>query len=258
MDEEANGWQRLTDRERGYAALLGVLLLVGACALVVNPPNHLVAISGCTPAGRVNCVVSTDGDLGTFATAFAAFGVAALLIALLGIRFTKFSAGGLSVETNFESKAAGLPKAGLQAEVSAEPEKHLESVQIEESHSLAQRPFSELSSQALNSLRDARYAESDYLFLTHILGDPEHKGQQFRAALFVVGHKREVTPDTVSGATMFLGKSWRSRTFEASWSDEGQLGLVVEGFGSFLVVCEVRLKTGERVVVQDYVVGPKK
>jgi|SRR5450631_1403898 hypothetical protein len=113
--------------------------------------------------------------------------------------------------------------------------------------------FKDVNSTELNRIRTEVYATQRGIFLAHLLGEPKSSRQAYRVAIFVVGHKRPITPETVEGATIFLGAAWGSQKFEATWSNDGRLGVVVEAFGPFLALGEVRLTTGERVLARHYV-----
>ena len=259
-DSEGNHRAYLNSPERWAAGIFGAVLLGAAAWAIMDPPARVVALTSCTPSKAASCTVSTDGDLSAFASAIAAFGVAALLVALLGVRFSKVSAAGVSMEGKFDDVAAGMeqvpaPAAGDSgtaegAEATAQP---AESVKDDVSEESVPRSFKDLSGTDLNRLRRQVYDNQRGIFLAHVLGTPKSPRQAYRVAIFVVGHKRPITPEAVEGATIFLGEAWGSQKFEASWSNEGRLGVVVEAFGPFLAVGEVRLTTGERVVARHYV-----
>lgn len=211
-------------------------------------------------AGRSVAPSRLTGDLAAFASAIAALGVAALLVALLGVRFSKVSAAGVSMEGKFDDVAAGMrqvtaPAAGDSGvpETAGATAQPTGSVKEDGSEEPAQLPFQDLSGTELNRLRRQVYDNQRGIFLAHLLGAPKSPGQAYRVAIFVVGHKRPITPEAVEGATIFLGEAWGSQKFEASWSNDGRLGVVVEAFGPFLALGEVRLTTGERVVAHHYV-----
>lgn len=249
----------LRSRERWAAGIAGALLLAAAAWAVADPPVRVVALAGCTPDRVVTCTVSVDGDLATFAGALAALGVAAILVAVLGIRFSKVSAGGVTVESNFDDATAGMtqvsaPKAGVPGAPDRAPTTtSLNVPEDADSSDKEQLSFQHLKSAELNRIRNGVYDSQRGVFMAHLLGEPKISGQAYRVAIFVVGHRRPITQETVEGATIFLGEAWGSRKFEAAWSNDGRLGVIVEAFGPFLAIGEVRLITGERVRVRHYV-----
>ena len=235
--------------------------MVGAW-IVVAPPDHATVIPGCTPSSTVTCVASVDGDLTAFATAVVASGVVALLAALLGIRFSKVTAGGVSVESDaFKELAAGLPVAVPGQGPTPESPEATPSDSAELREAIAQGdaavntpPFESLTPTQLNDLRTAVYARHDGVFLAHVLSETTAPGQEYRVALFLVRHRRSTSNDPIVGATFFLGESWRSRSFPAHEGRDHRWGIVVEAFGAgFLALCEVRFASGRRIVIDHYV-----
>jgi hypothetical protein len=190
-----------------------------------------------------------DGDFGTFAAVLVAAAAIAILVALLGLRFTRIKAGGIELE----QLAKGLTETSPEdpratEEVPAAPAD--ETLVREE----PPRPMYEQSAEELNAERSAIYRRNHGYFLSHVLGRSERPGQPYRTAIFLVGHRTPVNRETVERATFFLGERWGSRPVEGSWSDRGDLGIVTDAFGPFLVVCEVTLKkTGERFRIDHYV-----
>lgn len=263
-DDNAKDRRYLTRDERVAAAVFGVALFVLAGWMVIAPPDRFTAIAGCTPSSSIDCVVAIDGDVATFATAIAALGAAALLVALLGIRFSKFSAGGVSAEgPNFEETYAGLPTfpTGSPAALPAPEEESGEAADrraVEELIRYTEEAprvprFKDLGPNELNGLRDEIYDRQHRVFLSQALGETNTRGQEYRVALFLVGHKKQIDRTEIRGARMFLGPSWGSRTFEAAWDRHGRLGIVVEAFGTFLVLCEVEFTSGDRILLHHYV-----
>jgi hypothetical protein len=246
---------RLTRRERWLAAAAGLALLALATALELAAPSREVVIDGCTPSPGVSCTAHVDGDFGTFAAVLVAAGGLALLIGLLGIRFTTIRTGGVEL-SGFDERAKGLAEAAPEdrsaGDGSEEPGATGDTL---EALRAAARPMSEQSPDELNAERSAIYARNHGLFLSHVVAPSSGSAQRWRTAIFVVGHGRtRVTRDTVESAWFFLGERWGSRPVRASWSDEGELGIRTEAYGPFLVVCEVTLKkTGERVRIDHYV-----
>lgn len=91
-EAEAN---RLSPLERVLALLLCIVAGVGAWQLLVAPPKMSQASSSCMSA---SCVVQVSAIDQTAVLALIAVAAAAGLIAVLGVRFTKLSAGGASLE----------------------------------------------------------------------------------------------------------------------------------------------------------------
>ena len=104
--------QYLTTQERLIAAGIGAVLIVLARALVFMPPDRTQAIDGCNPTGDTECTVDVDGDINVFAGVLAALGGAALLVGLLGIRFSSIEAGGVKLGgQSFDEATKGLAPA---------------------------------------------------------------------------------------------------------------------------------------------------
>jgi hypothetical protein len=225
------------------------VLLLAAVWLVVWSPDRTVVIDGCTPSDDVQCTATVDGDFGTFAAVLVAAAAIAILVALLGLRFTRIKAGGIELEQIAKGLKETSPEnPGAADEVpDAPPDRAL--IRHE-----AEKPMAEQSADELNAERSEIYRRNHGYFLSHVLGRSTRPGQQYRTAIFLVGHRTPVNRDTVEKATFFLGEKWGSRPVEGSWSDRGDLGIVTEAYGPFLVVCEVTLKkTGERFRIDHYV-----
>jgi hypothetical protein len=213
-------------------------------------------IDGCTPSPDVACTAHVDGDFGTFAAVLVAAGAIALLVGLLGIRFTRLKTGGIELG-GFDERTKGLTETAPEDRSAGDDTDETEpgAGQTLESLRADARPMPEQSAEELNAERSAIYARNHGLFLSHVVGPPSGSGQRWRTAIFVVGHGRtKVNRETVESAWFFLGERWGSRPVQASWSEEGELGIRTEAYGPFLVVCEVTLrKTGERVRIEHYV-----
>ncbi len=94
----------LSPWERGAAGVIGLGTGLLALLAAIDPPQvHRVAdLKGCSTAAQ--CVVSVDADTSTIVVALIALSAAAaLLIALLGVRFTKISAAGATLEGTYVS-----------------------------------------------------------------------------------------------------------------------------------------------------------
>ncbi|MEV7132140.1 hypothetical protein AB0N24_04545 [Arthrobacter sp. NPDC093128] len=252
--------------ERVVAANIAFLLIAAAGWLIFKPPPHVVALTSCTPSSTVMCSVVADSDVTAFATALATLGVFASLVAILGIRFSKVSVGTMSAEKaaeqvigdGFDEISHKMMDIGEHAPRPVEPApKPPGSPPMVDLSDLQNLPaFADLDGQTLEAVRVEIYRRRHGLFLTHLLSAPKRPGH-FRAAIFVVRHPNPATPseppETIEGATMFLGGKWGLRKFDATWSDDGRLGVVVEAHGPFLILCEVRLTSGKRVFIPHYV-----
>jgi len=244
----------LTRAERGVAFAVGLLLLGASAWAILDPPDRVVAISGCTPSAVGDCTAATDADLTTLATTLALLGVIVLLVALLGLRFSKISAAGVTLERNWERVTAGLEPVPASADSVHDRSAGSAVPSSADSGDGAPVPeFERLGAEQLNRRRDAIYKEHRQIFLGHLLAPASSSSQKYQVAIFVVGHKYPITPETVEGATLFLGEKWGSRKLEAAWTDEGRLGVVVEAYGPFLALAEVRLRTGGPVTLSHYV-----
>lgn len=92
----------LTWWERSAAAVVALGVGVLAYAAEVHPPTITKAAnsSACTTESAKACVVSVSSDTSTLVVALVAFAAVAALIAILGIRFTKVTAAGASLESD--------------------------------------------------------------------------------------------------------------------------------------------------------------
>jgi hypothetical protein len=262
----------LSRGERVTAGLVGVGLLGAAVALVVAPPQHRVALGQC-PRARVGCIVSVDGDLTTFAAVLAAFGAAAFLIALLGIRFNRVKVAG--TEFGYERATAGLPHAAPAADAevnaAAPPEKGPTAddspkevpVQVTVQDGLGERlhlvpvpitqltsPMRDVDATFLRDYQSARKVSQHSVFLTHILGPATQAGQKYSVAIRVTPHREATLP--VKSAAFYLGKSWGNRVFEGRPGLDGRLGIATEAYGAFLALCEVEFADGSRILLDHY------
>jgi hypothetical protein len=87
----------LSAPERALAAIIGVGFSVAAYFALAQPPKVLHA-SPNTGCKATECTVSVATDTQTLVVALAALAGAALLIALLGVRFTKVTAGSVTLD----------------------------------------------------------------------------------------------------------------------------------------------------------------
>jgi hypothetical protein len=247
----------LTATERWLAGVIGSLLAGTAIYLMLDPPSRQVALSGCSVGNAVGCVVSVDGDFSVFAGVLAALGGAGLVVGLLGVRFTSFKAGGFELsQERRELATRGLTEAD-QADRDQASGQTASSSPVEHVSEVAPLALTaampETDPVTLDQYRDGIYARQHGIFLAHLLSPATRPNQRYRAAIFVVGHKTPIKRDMVRSATMYFGPAWGSKVFQASWSDDGRLGVVTEAHGPFLVLCEVTLTDGARVLLHHYV-----
>lgn len=80
-----------------------------ALNIVLAPPSRRVAL-GRSPSAAAGCTVSVDSDLTTFAAVVVAVGAAAVLLALLGIRFNRVKSLELSSAMKERPKAWHEPR----------------------------------------------------------------------------------------------------------------------------------------------------
>ncbi|HEX5610198.1 MAG TPA: hypothetical protein VFX45_08915 [Solirubrobacterales bacterium] len=109
---------RLTPRERRGAAGVGVVVWVLAGLLLFFPPEVKEAGGeGCSSSGHECGVVEVSADTETVSVVLVGLGGVALAVALLGIRFTKLSAGGVAVEGTVAEVSAksGRLKKGVKS-----------------------------------------------------------------------------------------------------------------------------------------------
>jgi hypothetical protein len=114
---------RINRAERFTAGVVGLVLLAVALEIVVAPPQRRVALGQC-PDAAAGCIVSVDSDLTTFAAVLVAVGAAAVLLALLGIRFNRVKVAG--TEFGYEKRLKGWhaprwPPMGRQTDPSPPP-----------------------------------------------------------------------------------------------------------------------------------------
>ncbi len=94
----AAGSTRLSLPERMLAAAVGIVAAVLALLALTDPPNVTQAAPAAACKNVSECTVAVAADTKTLVVALALLSGAALLIALLGIRFTKITAGSVSLE----------------------------------------------------------------------------------------------------------------------------------------------------------------
>ncbi len=261
MVTSPNGERRyLTTKERQIAAGIGAVLIVLALVLVLLPPDRTEAIDGCSPTGDTECTVDVDGDTSVFAGVLAALGGAALLVGLLGVRFSSIEAGGVKLSgQSFDEATKGLaPAEPASAVVAPGPLAHAAEALPTELATAGvpaelPQPIAATDTTALDEYRRRVYDSHRNVFLTHLLAPPTQQGQAFRVAVFLTGHNQAVTPERVASAVMYFGRHWGSQRFSASWGPDGKLGVVTEAYGPFLALCEVTFADGARVLMHHHV-----
>lgn len=266
----------LNSVERAAAGAVAVVLFVISVWIVVNPPDRTEALVGCENVAA-GCLVTVDGDMTTFAAALAAFGAAAGLIALLGVRFTSLKAGG--VELTYEAKTAGLPVAQPQppagdrrpiddqaAGIDERRPRSTDASPLEvELHAglgtelgvvpvaiaTLDSPMNQGQARVLRDYQSARRVSQKGWFLTHILGPAKSPGQKYSVAIKVTPHDQSATGE-VRAARFYLGRAWGHQVFEGSRGADGRFGITTEAYGAFLALCEVEFTTGERILLDHY------
>ncbi len=258
----------LNRAERAVAALSGLGLLGFSLAVAVAPPQRRVALGQCAEAAD-GCIVSVDGDLTAFAAVLAAGGSAALLLALLGVRFNRLKVAG--TEFGYEQETAGLTQAEPAQEGDSDPavpvsdERATADVPVdvqvrqglgERLHAVPvavtvlDRPMQDVDPSFLRDYQSARKVSQQSHFLTHILGPATQPGQKFSVAIRVTPHS-EAAP-AVKSAAFYLGRSWGNRTFVGRRGPDGRFGIATEAYGPFLALCEIEFLDGSRILVDHY------
>lgn len=260
---------RLTPIERLIASVTGVALLGLALTIVVAPPERRVALGQC-PNAAAGCVVTVDNDLTTFAVALTAIGAAAILVALLGVRFNRLTAAG--AELAYEKETAGLPQAAPAADGEVDSSaaaaavqgpkedgpvkvdlreglgKPLGTVPVAVTHLTT--PMREIAPSILRDYQSARKESQHSHFLTHILGPAKHPGQKYSVAIRVSPHRDAKA--RVTSASFYLGRSWGGTIFEGRRGADGRFGIATEAYGPFLALCEVEFDDGSRILLDHY------
>jgi hypothetical protein len=261
---------RLSRTERLIAGLVGAGLLCAALTLIVAPPEHRVALAQC-PDAAAGCIVSVDSDLTTFAAVLAAGAAAAMILALLGVRFNQVKVAGAEFGYGYEKEIAGLTRAvpvpGGRAgtKVTATSQPSLDDMPIrvttleepENSPYAVPVPVTQLTTPMrrvdpafLHEYIVGRTASQHSYFLTHILGPATQSGQKYAVAIRVTAH--EGATQQVTAATFYLGRAWGDRAFEGSRGSDGRFGIATEAFGPFLALCEVEFDDGSRILLDRY------
>lgn len=258
----------LSGTERLIAFLVGAGLLAAAVVIVVWPPHRQVALSQC-PDAAAGCIVSVDSDLTTFAIVLAAAGAAAILLALLGIRFNRLKVAG--TEFAYDRETEGLAHAAPAADgevnetvpATVRPSTKNVPVEVEVVEGLGKplgavpvavarltSPINHVDPSFLRDYQSAR-RESQYShFLTHILGPATKSGQKYSVAIRVTEHERAV--HHVRSCWFYLGRSWGNRAFEGRRGPDGRFGITTEAYGPFLALCELEFDDGSRILLDHY------
>jgi len=120
---------RLTLSERVLAAIVGVGFGVLSYLALTDPPDVTQVAPAAACKAVSECTISVAADTQTLVVALALLSGAALLIALLGIRFTKITAGSVSLEegtlgevSKEEAKAKTQNKLTTEVPAAAEPD----------------------------------------------------------------------------------------------------------------------------------------
>lgn len=259
----------LTVPERWLAGCVGLVFLAAAVILTVSPPGRRVALSQC-PTAEAGCIVIIDQDLTTFTAVLAGLGALALLIALLGRRFSTLKVAGN--ELSHAPDTTGLSKAppatlseGDPPKPVPEPRGDANAMPIEvlikrglgtttgTAPIAVARLLSDMSGINPSLLRDYRSARKESqrgYFLTHSLGPARHPGQLYSVAIRVTGHKDAV--HAVKSARFFMGRSWGNRVFQASRGSDGRFGITTESYGPFVTLCDVEFEDGEHLLLDHY------
>ncbi len=258
----------LNRAERFTAGVVGLVLLAVALDIVVAPPQRRVALGQC-PDAAAGCIVSVDSDLTTFAAVLVAVGAAAVLLALLGIRFNRVKVAG--TEFGYEKETEGLARAAPAADGEANgsvPAAVKQSpttvpIKVEVREGLGEllhaapvavaelvRPMRDVDPSFLRDYQSARKVSQHSHFLTHILGPATKPGQKYSVAIRVTPHKDAV--HRVKSATFYLGRSWGNRAFEGKRGPDGRFGIATEAYGPFLALCEVEFDDGSRILLDHY------
>jgi len=253
--------------ERLIAGMVGVGLLGVALVIVVAPPSRRVALGQC-PNAAAGCIVSVDGDFTTFAAVLAAVGAAAVLLALLGVRFNRVKVAG--TEFGYERETAGLARAApaaddeVNASVPAVDENSKDvPVKIDVREGLGERlhavpvavarltsPMRDVDPSFLRDYQSARKVSQHSYFLTHILGPATQPGQKYSVAIRVTPHTDAIPH--VKSASFYLGRSWGNKAFEGRRGPDGRFGIATEAYGPFLALCEVEFDDGSRILLDHY------
>jgi len=213
--------------------------------------------------------VSVDSDLTTFAAVLVAAGDAAVLLALLGIRFNRVKLAG--TEFGYERETEGLARAApttdgeVNVTVPATVGQSLKNVpvKVEVREGLGEilhavpvavaeltKPMRDVDPSFLCDYQSARMVSQHSHFLTHILGPATKPGQKYSVAIRVTPHKDAA--HRVSSATFYLGRSWGNKAFEGKRGPDGRFGIATEAYGPFLALCEVEFDDGSRVLLDHY------
>ena len=211
-----------------------------------------------------------DNDLTTFGAVLAAAGTAAVLLALLGVRFNRLKFGG--TELSYENETVGLqqvdpaadvdvdtpvmettaPAATKNGPVEVEVKEglggHLPTVPVAIAH--LTDPMREVDPSFLQEYRSARRNSQHSHFLTHILGPAKHPGQKYSVAIRVTPHKGNNSD--VKSAFFYFGRAWDNRVFEGRRGADNRFGITTEAYGPFLALCEVEFRDGTRILLDHY------
>lgn len=246
----------LTIPERRAAAAVGFVLVLVALGLFAYQPDRTQLVPQCVPSARASCLANVDSDPSVFAGVIAALGGAAILVAVLGIRFSSIKAAGVELGgMSFGEQTDGLERVGAQTPARRELDHRAGDLTTAETdvESIHSSGTIEFTPATLDQLllyqhwgRDQRGA-----FLGHLV-NPIPMGGRWEVAVFVT---RVVSPhdvDDVKKAEFYFGPGWRSRVFEGKRDRKGRPGCVVAAFTDFVAYCRVTFDDGHTVLLQHY------
>jgi len=194
--------------------------------------------------------------------ALAGFGLAAVVIAVMGVRLTRYSAGPVSGDAVAQpAGSAGLDPVAPQSPPAggagpAVPVGPSTAVRVTQGAGGAPvitltLPMDRTPPPDLRAYQLGRREGQRAWFLVHTLGRPSRTGQRYSVALKVVPHDPD-TAEPVVGARFYLGRSWGNRVLPAQRGDDGYFGLVTEAYGAFLALCEIEFADGRRLLLDRY------
>ena len=258
---EFPGQNRLTNTERFLASAIGGFCVAGGIWLTWVPPTRTVAIDGCIPSTSSACTTSVDGDVTALATVVLALAGIASLVALLGVRFTNVKVGGVEVSAleKLDQKTQGLDpvsaarRADWISSVNTTSAAAAQAVDASDRVAAPAVRIAEVDPATRAARRQAIYVAHRGVFLSHLLAPATKRGQRYEVFVFLVRHKGGLDRSEIRSADFFFGPQWDSQVFPGQWTRDGQLGVVTEAYGEFLVVCELEFADGTRVVLDHYV-----
>ncbi|GAA5165827.1 pYEATS domain-containing protein [Ornithinimicrobium tianjinense] len=258
--------------ERAGASVAGLALLLVALWLIVDPPGRRVALAQCRTAAD-GCVVTVDQDSAVLVAAVLGLAGVALLVALLGRRFTSVEVAGAKLQAPDTAGLQVAPAMGTTTDETADSTpgpapsgtaRNDSPTRIEVLRGLGSvtgtaevavtslgQPMGLTYGAALRDYQSAvKHAQRGY-FVVHSLGPASPP----RPGWYTVTVRVTARPDpdgTVTSASFFLGRAWGYQVFEGRRGTDGRLGIATQAYGPFLVLCELTFDDGSRVVVHHY------